>query len=437
MTELKSLPRYGEYKDSGVEWIEKRPSHWCPMKLKFLLKEVNERSDTGKEELLSLSKYKGVVKKSSLEERAGQAESLIGYKKVKAGQLVINKMQAVNGLLSVSKIDGITSPDYSVYKESDINNLNISYLDYLLSQPELLGEFKKRVTGVMEGFIRLYTDDLYDIKITLPTITEQTAIANYLDKKAAKIDQAIAIKEKQIALLKERKQTIIQNAITRGLNPDAPMRESGVEWIGKIPEHWKMRRLKFVVKIKKRIIRHEGPDVLSITQQGIKIKDIESGEGQLAMDYSKYQILNKGEFAMNHMDLLTGYVDISQYYGVVSPDYRVFVNVSRDISDKYLLGMFQMGYQQKIFYRYGQGVSLLGRWRLPADNFNNFYMPIPPDSEQEMIMKYIETESVKVEAGIHLQEKQIKKLKEYKTILINSAVTGKIKVPGVDEKQVA
>ena len=245
-----AMPRYEAYKDSGVEWLGEIPACWGSERLKYLLNEVNLRSERGEEELLALSKYKGIVKRSSLEERAGQANTLIGYKKVSNGQLVVNKMQAVNGLLAVSNIDGITSPDYSIYEAKSNHKLNIYYLNYLLIQPELLVEFKKKVKGVMEGFIRLYTDDLYDIKVILPPINEQNAIASFLDRKTAKIDQAIAIKEKQIALLKERKQILIQNAVTRGLDPDAPMRDSGVEWIGEIPAHWDVRRIKFLARIR-------------------------------------------------------------------------------------------------------------------------------------------------------------------------------------------
>ena len=146
-----------------------------------------------------------------------------------------------------------------------------------------------------------------------------------------------------------------------------------IEWLASIPTHWKLIKLKFVVEIAKRIAGKEGFEILSITQKGIKIKDIESGDGQLAMDYSKYQFLYRGEFAMNHMDLLTGYVDISQYDGVTSPDYRVFKNFSSEVIDEYLLLIFQLGYIQRIFYKYGQGVSFLGRWRFPADNFNNIF----------------------------------------------------------------
>ena len=141
------------------------------------------------------------------------------------------------------------------------------------------------------------------------------------------------------------------------------------------------------------------------------------------MDYSKYQIVHEGDFAMNHMDLLTGYVDISNHDGVVSPDYRVFINDSNDVDNKYLLKIFQMGYSQKIFFKYGQGVSMLGRWRLPADNFNNFLIPVPSLDEQNKIIAFLESKTTQIDQAITLKQQQIAKLEEYKRIVIQNAVT--------------
>lgn len=210
----KGLDPNAKMKLSGVEWIGEIPEGWEVKRLKFLLNELNIRSETGAEELLSLSKYSGVIPKSSLEERAGGAESLIGYKIVKENHLVINKMQAVNGLIAVAKISGITSPDYSVYFVKDESVLNIDYLCQLILQPQYLAEFKRRVTGVMEGFIRLYTDDLYDVTISLPPIQEQTAIVSHIGTQSAKIDKAIKLQEQQIEKLKELKSTLIDSAVT-------------------------------------------------------------------------------------------------------------------------------------------------------------------------------------------------------------------------------
>ncbi|WP_201576378.1 restriction endonuclease subunit S [Psychrobacter immobilis] len=200
-------------------------------------------------------------------------------------------------------------------------------------------------------------------------------------------------------------------------------KDSGVDWLGDVPSDWDVIKLKHLVSIRKRIIGHEGVSVLSITQKGIKVKNITSGGGQLSMDYSKYQVVDKGDFAMNHMDLLTGYVDISKFDGVVSPDYRVFTNDSQNADDSYLLKIFQMGYAQKIFFKYGQGVSMLGRWRLPADNFNEFLVPLPPLNEQEKIISFLDNETTKIDQAIELKQQQIEKLNEYKQITIQNAVT--------------
>ncbi|PTT44240.1 hypothetical protein, partial [Aeromonas sp. HMWF016] len=135
---------------------------------------------------------------------------------------------------------------------------------------------------------------------------------------------------------------------------------SGVDWVGEMPAVWTLKRVKHMFTIRKRIAGELGYDILSVTQRGIVVKDIESGEGQLSMDYSKYQRVKLGDFAMNHMDLLTGYVDISDYDGVTSPDYRVFTLDNTDYSAKYFLYIFQMGYQLRLFFHMGQGASHLG-----------------------------------------------------------------------------
>jgi len=200
-------------------------------------------------------------------------------------------------------------------------------------------------------------------------------------------------------------------------------KNSDVDWLGEIPTGWELSRLKFVTKIVKRIAGEEGPSVLSITQRGIKVKDIASGEGQLAMDYSKYQLVYRGDFAMNHMDLLTGYVDISKFDGVISPDYRVFKNTHDGVDDGYLLHLFQMGYTNRIFYRYGQGVSALGRWRFPADNFNNYLIPIPSLNEQKKIVDFLDNRTAKIDGLVRVKRRQIALLGERKQILIQNAVT--------------
>ncbi len=207
------------------------------------------------------------------------------------------------------------------------------------------------------------------------------------------------------------------------LKPYPKYKPSNIAWLGEIPEHWEVRKLKYIFSITKRISGELGHKVLSITQNGIKIKDIESGAGQLSMDYSKYQFVNKGDFAMNHMDLLTGYVDISNVDGVTSPDYRVFI-LNNDSSDKsYLLFLLQLGYKLKLFYSLGQGVSQFGRWRLPAENFYHFQFPIPPLPEQTAIAAFLDFKLAKIDRFIRKKKQLIKLLNEQKAAIINDAVT--------------
>jgi type I restriction enzyme S subunit len=196
------------------------------------------------------------------------------------------------------------------------------------------------------------------------------------------------------------------------------------DWINEIPISWSLIRAKYLFEIKKRIVGELGPKVLSITQKGIKVKDTESGGGQLSMDYSKYQIVEPGDFAMNQMDLLTGYVDISKYQGVTSPDYRVF-SLKKDIGySRYLLYVLQMAYRSKVFFKYGKGASHLGRWRLPSDGFNNFWVPIPPKEEIKKIVAFLDYEISRIDVLMTEQYKLVETLKEKRNSLVHNAIKG-------------
>jgi type I restriction enzyme S subunit len=200
-------------------------------------------------------------------------------------------------------------------------------------------------------------------------------------------------------------------------------RSSGQIWCGEIPSHWDFRRSKFLFQIIKRIAGELGHSVLSITQKGIKIKDTESGEGQLSLDYSKYQLVKVGDFAMNHMDLLTGYIDISKYDGVTSPDYRVFCSRDSSNIDRYFLYLYQLAYIKGVFFPLGQGSAHLGRWRLPSEEFNGFQWPVPSKKEQEQIANFLDHETAKIDTLIDKQQQLIKLLKEKRQAVISHAVT--------------
>lgn len=212
-------------------------------------------------------------------------------------------------------------------------------------------------------------------------------------------------------------------SLTNKYIPYTKYKNSQVGWIGKIPEHWEVKKIRRLFEVKKRIAGRPDIDVLSITQKGIKVKNIKDNGGQLSADYSKYQLVEKGDFAMNHMDLLTGYVDISKYDGVTSPDYRVFTRREISTCDRYFLYLFQMGYQQKLFYPYGRGAAQLGRWRLPAGEFNNFYFPVPSTIEQEKIAQFLDVQIARIDQIIAKKEQLVELIKEKRVAIINQTIT--------------
>jgi len=201
-----------KFKNTDDDRFFEIPIDWKFIRLKYLLKEKNIRSVTGEEELLSLSQYRGIVPKKSLEERAGLAESLIGYKLVGKNDLVINKMQASNGLVGVSSLEGITSPDYAIFEPLS-EDVSISYLGYLFKTSACLSHFYSRAKGVMAGYIRLYSDQLLDIKIPFPPIEEQEKIIEQIKSETKTIDTTIEKAEKEIELITEYKQAMIAEAV--------------------------------------------------------------------------------------------------------------------------------------------------------------------------------------------------------------------------------
>ena len=301
------------------------------------------------------------------------------------------------------------------------------YLYYFIQSDAYQKQIENKWTYGTQQNIGMRT--LEKLMICFPSIDQQMNIADYLDVKCSKIDEII---EKQLSIiekLKEYKLSIITEAVTSEINPDVDMKDSGSVWFGSIPINWQMNRLKYVFHIQKDIAGEEGHTVLSITQRGIIPKDFSNNEGQFANSYANYQLVHKGDFAMNHMDLLTGWVDISKYEGVTSPDYRVFVlNDKNGMCPEYYLYMMQMCYSARIFYGLGQGVSGMGRWRLQADKFLNFHIPIPPYDEQKIIADYITDKVNHIEVEIDKRNKLIEKYQEYKKSLIYEVVTGKKEV---------
>lgn len=273
-----------------------------------------------------------------------------------------------------------------------------------------------------------------NIECVVPSLREQKDISNFLDEMCVEIDSVLEKTRSSIEEYKKLKQAVITQAVTKGIRGNREMKDSQSTWFGQILSDWEMRKIKYIFKIQKDIAGKEGHTVLSITQKGIKPKDLSKNEGQLAENYSNYQLVHIGDFAMNHMDLLTGWVDVSKYEGVTSPDYRVFGLIDKDkYCSQYYLYLMQMCYTNRIFYGLGQGVSGLGRWRLQADKFLNFSITVPSYEEQQEIANYLDKKCLAIDELIAKKEQYLSEIENYKKSLIYEYVTGKKEVP--QEKQ--
>lgn len=423
------MSTYSKYKDSKASWIGDIPIHWNVNKVKYHF--TNHKYIAG---LLSESYQRlaltmnGVVKRSKEDVNGLQPEKFDDYQILNEDELVFKLIDLQNvstSRVGLSPYTGIVSPAYIV----------------LEGKGDILPEYAEKyflMLWYMQVFNMLGGDgvrsslnasDLLNIPICYPNIEEQKKIINYLKSRLNYIDKLINEQEKQIEMFESYKRELVANAITKGLNKTVPMKDSGVDWMGDVPEHWNVTKMKWMFEIVKRIYGAEDRDVLSITQRGIKVKDIDSNDGQLAESYANYQVVNVNDFAMNSMDLLTGWVDCSPYEGVTSPDYRVFrFHPDKPQCHTYYKYLFQMCYTNRVFYRLGQGVSNLGRWRLQADQFLNIRLPQPPIEEQEQIAAYLDKKVGQIEELTADIKSQIEKLKEYRKIVIHDAVTGKIKV---------
>ena len=315
------MQRYDTYKDSGVKWLGEIPSHWEVIKSKYLWKESFSISENGNEELLSVSQYDGITPAKG----DSRSESLKGYKIVSENDLVINIMLAWMGGLGVSKFDGIVSPAYCVYKLT--KDSNPKYLHYLYKTPLYLAEFARHSTGVIPSRWRMYTDDFGQVVSLLPLRKEQDAIVEYLDEKMAKINAAIAQQQKMIDLLNERKQIIINRAVTKGLNPNAKMKDSGVEWIGEVPEEWEVRRIKYILKQSniRSIDGHESSYSLSKSKGLIPFTD-KDNLTQARISNIGAKVVKPGEIVFNRFKARL--FAVSNVEAAVSPDYAIYQKIA-------------------------------------------------------------------------------------------------------------
>lgn len=356
-------------------------------------------------------------------------------------------MLAWNGSLGFSPFDGITSPAYSIYRLKT-NGVN-RYFHYLFRTELYKSEFKRNSSGVIESRLRLYTDDFFRIESILPPLQEQTAIANFLDDKTTKIDRVIAQKQQMIALLKERKQIIIQDLVTgkkvwdekqnawedSRSSSEVVMKDSGVEWIGEIPEHWEVKRLKYVSKINLCSLPENTPKSFAFNYVDIGSVSFENGIERTEFFEFKNAPSRARRIAKGGNTVISTVRTYLKAIDYISEDKAGFIYSTgfAVLEPKGLVDEFLYHFVRSNAFTEQVTVDSKGM-SYPAINstdLSKLFLAIPPKREQSNIVAHIETQSAKIDQAIQLQEQQIEKLKELKATLIDGAVTGKIKVAGV------
>lgn len=437
MIEAKTkVQRYESYKDSGVEWLGDIPEHWELRRFKHFFK---EKKITHNIELNcgSISFGKVVYK----DDEKIPVSTKKSYQVLNKGEFLINPLNLNYDLKSLriglSDKDVVVSSGYIIIQNT--SEISKNYYKWLLHIFDVA--FMKTLgSGVRQT---LSFTHIANSELVFPPLQEQTAIAQFLDDKTIKINEAISIKEQQIQLLKERKQILIHKAVTQGLNPNVQLKDSGVEWIGEIPEHWEVKKLKYLGVIFPGITGKAGEDFSKVKKVGFKpFIPFTSIFNNQTIDLSKHQYVNIG-YNENQNKIIKGDIlflmssetidDIGKSSIYLGEEDELYlnsfckgfrINVS-SVNSEFVNHSLQSNSYRHYFCLKGRGFT---RINIKQEFVLNILIPFPTLSEQKEISAYIETASEKIETAINLKQQGIAKLKEYKSSLINSVVTGKVKV---------
>lgn len=431
---ISQLKPYPEIKDSGVQWLGKVPEHWEVHRLKYLLRERDFRSSSGKEQLLRVSQYTGVtqrIRSDGLDEPDTRAESLVGYKSVEPNELVVNIMLAWNGSMGVSKFQGIASPAYCVYRFG--NSARPWFFHHLLRSPAYKARIKAVSTGVVESRLRLYTDDLYRLEALVPPLREQVNIVRFLDYYDRKIRRYVRTKQKLIKLLEEQKQAIINIAVTRGLDPNVRLKPSGVEWLGNVPEHWNILPIKRAFVSMDYGISESSTDTGTIpllTMGNIKDGEVTIPKSGGVASVDGRLLLAKGDLLFNRTNSseLVGKVGLYQVAdsNVTFASYLVRMRPRPEHEPEYLNMVLNDVSILSIVRR--EAIPSLHQSNLNPTRYGRLQISLPPLEEQREILQRVKERTGDLSRAIAGSSRVISLLHEYRTRLIADVVTGKLDV---------
>lgn len=432
----RTFDKYPEYKDSGVEWLGEIPESWELISNKYIFN--LKKNQVGKKSsdyvLLSLT-LRGIIQRV-LEDGGKFPAEFDTYQEVKKGDFVfcLFDVEETPRCIGLSDYEGMITGAYTVMDLKPGFSKRFLYYFYLNLDND------KRLRPLYTGLRNTISkDNFFSFKSFVPSFDEQTTIANFLDNKTSKIDTAIVQKEQMIALLKERKQIIIQNAVTKGLDPNAKMKDSGVEWIGEIPEGWEVKKLRYLGQTQNGIsagAEYFGSgfpfvsygDVYNNIELPKTVKGLAQSTKEDQIQYS----VKKGDVFFTRTSETIEEVGFTSVcvHTIDNSTFGGFLIRFRPSSNNYLYEGFSKFYFSSVIHRayFVKEMNLVTRASLSQELLKNLPVLLPSIAEQKEISNYIETQSTKIDQAITLQQSQIEKLKEYKATLIDGAVTGKIKV---------
>jgi type I restriction enzyme S subunit len=441
------IRRYNSYKNAELVWLDSIPQGWQICRNKEIFYEVSNCKSTGEETLLTVSHITGVTPRSEKNVNMFFAESMEGYKKASKGDLIINTMWAWMGALGVSKEEGICSPAYNVYRNIKGVAYSPTYFDYLFRTPMFIMEMTRFSKGIVESRLRLYPKDFFRIQTCLPSLQEQTAIANYLDTKTQAIDKKVNLLEKKIGYYKELRKSLINETITKGLDKNVRLKDSGIDWMGQIPEHWEVKRLKDCFNlftgnsISDKSVFENPVDSIPY----VATKDIDFYTGKIKFDNGIYIPIEDRSFKRakpNTTLICIEGANAGKKIGFTDKKIA-FVNKlcaiksnNQNNYDKYLYYFTQTNLFNNQFFSLLNG--LIGG--VSVSLIRNLNILLPTKNEQIAIVEYLDLRLSQIDKIILNIQTQITALKELRKTLINDVVTGKIKVSesglaGFEDKQ--
>ena len=416
-----------EMKDSGIEWIGQIPNNWKLKKGKYLFKQHNNRGNLKCLQLLSPSQKFGVIPQTLLEElttqnvvKVSEKANLNDFKTVHVGDFCIS-LRSFQGGFEYSRYEGVVSPAYQIFSAIG-DNLCDGYYRYLFKDKSFIDKMNSYTMTLRDGK-NIAFDDFGNTYIPVPPKSEQEKIANFLDSQCSEIDAISADIQKEIEILEQYKRSVITEAVTKGLNPDVKMKNSGAEWIGRVPNNWNLGRIGGFYSLRNEKVSDKDYPPLSVTMKGI-LPQLETAAK--TNDGDNRKLVRKGDFAINSRSDRRGSCGISKYDGSVSLINTVLTPRGK-MSAAYYDWVFHCTRFSDEFYRQGHGI-VDDLWTTGWQEMKKIIIPVPPFLEQNEIADYLSSKCSDIDSVISQKNQQLETLSNYKKILIYEYVTGKKEV---------